>query len=51
MSATDAKPTSTYDKENVFAQILAGKAEATKVFENRHVIAILDQNPVLCGWI
>jgi hypothetical protein len=48
-SPKDAKvdtPKETYDKENVFAKILDEKIPTTKVWENRHVIAILDLFPV-----
>lgn len=38
-----------YDKENIFAKILDGKVPATKIFENKWAIAILDAFPVCRG--
>ena len=34
-----------YDRENVFARILRGELPTTKVYENDHVIAIMDLFP------
>jgi histidine triad (HIT) family protein len=35
-----------YDKNNVFAQIIAGKMQANKVYEDEMVLAFNDINPV-----
>ncbi len=34
-----------YDKDNIFAQILDGKIPSVKIFENDHCIAIMDPFP------
>ena len=38
-----------YDKDNVFAKIIAGKIPCYKIFENEHVLAILDAFPAAEG--
>lgn len=43
--------TDKYDKDNIFAKILRGEVPSTKIFENRHVIAILDAFPVTKGHV
>lgn len=34
-----------YDRSNIFAQILRGEIACTKIFENEHAIAFNDINP------
>ena len=41
--------TAGYDENNVFNKIINGELECHKVFENEHVIAILDAYPVVPG--
>jgi diadenosine tetraphosphate (Ap4A) HIT family hydrolase len=36
----------TYDRNNVFARILRGELPCTKVFEDEHVLAFRDINPL-----
>ena len=36
----------TYDKNNIFAKILRGEIPCKKVYENDHVLAFHDINPV-----
>lgn len=35
-----------YDRNNVFARILRGELPCTKVYEDEHVLAFLDINPL-----
>jgi histidine triad (HIT) family protein len=38
-------PAPSYDQNNVFAKILRGELPSTKVFEDEHVVAIMDVMP------
>ncbi len=39
-------PTLPYDDQNIFAKILRGEIPCTKVYEDDHVLAFLDSNPL-----
>ncbi|HEX6740313.1 MAG TPA: histidine triad nucleotide-binding protein [Sphingomicrobium sp.] len=39
-------PTLPYDESNIFARILRGEIPSTKVFEDEHVLAFNDINPL-----
>ena len=38
-------PTPAYDQNNIFAKILRGELPSTKVFEDEHVLVIMDVMP------
>jgi histidine triad (HIT) family protein len=39
-------PTQAYDENNIFARILRGELPCSKVFEDEHVLAFRDINPL-----
>jgi histidine triad (HIT) family protein len=39
-------PTQAYDENNIFARILRGELSCSKVFEDEHVLAFRDINPL-----